>query len=164
MPGAFCLTILCAGQIINAATGPSGLMVLMSGHTLTNLFNNAFTFLMNLVLNFILIPKYGIAGAAIATSFSIVFVNIIRIIEVYYLIRIQPYGWSFFKPIFAGCIALGIAIFVYKNILTSKSFLSLTSVFFIYLISYATFLILLRLDENDLSILKKVKIRLRATL
>lgn len=74
------LMILSIGQFFNVSTGCSGILLIMSGNekifsTLTGII-----LILNIILNFILINSYGIIGAAIATSFTMVLENCIRVL------------------------------------------------------------------------------------
>ena len=62
------LLILLVGQVGNAMSGSVGYILQMTGNE--KLFQNILTLalLLNIVLNFLLIPKYGIIGVAIASS------------------------------------------------------------------------------------------------
>jgi O-antigen/teichoic acid export membrane protein len=76
------LIILAIGQFINAVSGSVGFLLNMTGKQ--HIFRNIFLIatLINLILNFILIPKYGIVGAAIATMTSVVAWNIVSVIYI----------------------------------------------------------------------------------
>ncbi|MBE7189593.1 flippase, partial [Jatrophihabitans endophyticus] len=63
--------ILCAGQFVNAATGPSGAVLNMSGRNRLNMIDNIVALALNIGLNLWLIPVDGIRGAAIAWSVSL---------------------------------------------------------------------------------------------
>lgn len=69
--GATALMILAAGQFVNAATGPVGYLLVMTGHETSLRNNDLLAAILNVVLNLWLIPAYGINGAAIATSVSL---------------------------------------------------------------------------------------------
>ena len=73
--GASVLVILAAGQMVNAATGPMGVLLVMSGRESDVFRATAVAAVTNTVLNLILIPSLGIEGAAIATAISLVVVN-----------------------------------------------------------------------------------------
>ncbi len=51
------------------------------------------------VLNYLLIPKCGIIGAAIATSFGLLAYNLCRLIFVYFAYEIHPFNWKQIKVI-----------------------------------------------------------------
>ncbi len=76
MVGSYALVFLTIGQFVNASSGSVGIFLNMTGrqHIFRNIILTA-TF-MNVALNYILIPKYGINGAAIATMVSMSFWNI----------------------------------------------------------------------------------------
>jgi len=70
--GAFsALIILCLGKIVSGFFGSVGNILLMSGREWIALSGLAVSTVVNVVLNWILIPLYGIEGAAIATGASI---------------------------------------------------------------------------------------------
>lgn len=63
--GAF--RILIAAQAVNALTGMTGLVMSMTGHQAVSAIVISIAAAVNVVLNAVLIPRYGIEGAAIAT-------------------------------------------------------------------------------------------------
>ena len=64
------LVILSCGQLVNIATGAADSVLTMSGHPKRWLTITASAVAANLGLNLILIPRTGIAGAAMATSLT----------------------------------------------------------------------------------------------
>lgn len=77
--GAAAMNILIGGQIFNALTGPVGLVLNMSGHQNLTAIATGVSALLNVILNAILIPQWGIVGAATATTCSIITINIIKV-------------------------------------------------------------------------------------
>ncbi len=71
------LAILVLAQLINAITGPVGYLVDLTGHQDQSARVRCCTALLNIVLNYILIPKFGIMGAAIATATAISLDNLV---------------------------------------------------------------------------------------
>ena len=55
--------------------------------------------------NIILIPKYGMEGAAMATALALFIHNIIKTIVVYFTYDFQPFNFNFIKIIFIGIIS-----------------------------------------------------------
>ncbi len=76
------LTILVLGQLVNAATGPVGYMLDLTDHQDQSARVRCCTAVINLVLNYILIPKFGIVGAAIATAIAVSLDNLV----IYFLV------------------------------------------------------------------------------
>ena len=77
------LYVLLVGQIINAFSGSVGVIMQMTGRE--RLFQNILivALIINIGMNFLLIPTYGIIGAAIASSASIVFWNLTSVAFIY---------------------------------------------------------------------------------
>jgi O-antigen/teichoic acid export membrane protein len=70
------LAILAVGQLVNAAFGSVGFLLNMTGHEAVNariLWQSA---LLNILLNVVLIPIFGMNGAAVATAMSLAFWNV----------------------------------------------------------------------------------------
>lgn len=74
--GRYALIFLTMGQFVNASSGSVGIFLNMTGkqRIFRNIILTATS--INIALNYILIPKYGINGAAIATMISMSFWNI----------------------------------------------------------------------------------------
>ncbi|PSJ23335.1 flippase [Halomonas sp. ND22Bw] len=75
--GYLALGILGVGQLINASMGSVGILLNMTGHERDTLQGVALAAAVNVVLNIILIPNFGMAGSAIATAVSISIWNIL---------------------------------------------------------------------------------------
>lgn len=83
------LAILCVGQLVNAATGSVAYLLNMTGHerhTARVVFCAA---VFNVALNVVLVPLFGIIGAAVATTISVCIVNMYLYWVVYRLIKID---------------------------------------------------------------------------
>lgn len=77
------LTILSFGQIVNASMGSVGLLLVMTGHERSAAIGTGISAVLNVILNALLIPAWGIAGASIATASSMIVSNILLAIWVY---------------------------------------------------------------------------------
>lgn len=71
------LVILLAGQAVNAATGMVGGVLSMTGHHRIFVLFNLVAFLVQLTLSWLLIPSFGMTGAAIATSTALIALNLL---------------------------------------------------------------------------------------
>ena len=85
------LFILLVGQSINALCGSVGVYMNMTGkqNMLQKILLTAF--IINFLLNWFLIPVYGINGAAFATSFSMIFWNLIAVVYIYKKDKIKTF-------------------------------------------------------------------------
>jgi O-antigen/teichoic acid export membrane protein len=63
-----------------------------------------------IALNLILIPPLGLVGAAIASFGSIATVNLLRVAEVGWLVKVGPYDASWAKPLLAGAAAAAVGL------------------------------------------------------
>ncbi len=70
------MIILVFGQIINALTGSVGYLMTMTGHQRQAAIILSIGALLNIILNYILIPRFGLYGAAIATAVTTALWNI----------------------------------------------------------------------------------------
>jgi O-antigen/teichoic acid export membrane protein len=73
--GATALVILALGQLFNAAAGPSGNVLIMTGHERAAVRGVAVGLLANVVLAIVLVPRFGVTGGAIAYASSLVLWN-----------------------------------------------------------------------------------------
>lgn len=74
--------ILSLTMLLATACGPVDSVLLMAGHSWLSLINSTVTLAVNVGLNLVLIPLYGIGGAAIAWSIAIVVRNLLPLIQV----------------------------------------------------------------------------------
>jgi len=104
--GSSVLVLFTVAQFTNGAVGPSGFLLMMTDHQYVNLANQWTLGLSNLILNYLFILQFGLIGVAVATAGSLAAINIVRVIEVWYLEDMTPYSSSFLKPIAAGVISV----------------------------------------------------------
>lgn len=103
------LQMLTLSHLASVMVGPVAVLLTMTRYARLNLLDLFLTLILSLILDFLLIPRYGAFGAAIAGTVSITFVNVLRLVQVYQNLGIHPYNWSTFKPILAG----GMAVIVF---------------------------------------------------
>ncbi len=103
--GTTVLVLFVIGQLLNAATGPSGYVLMMTEHQYVVMANEWVFGILNIVLNLFFIQAFGILGAAAATAGVLALRNIVKVAEVWYFEQLFPYHRSFLKPIGAGVLA-----------------------------------------------------------
>lgn len=79
LAGQTALFILMAGQLVNAFTGATAQLLIMTGYDRDTAVGVSISAGVNVVLNAVLIPLYGLNGAAIATAISTVLWNVILV-------------------------------------------------------------------------------------
>ena len=91
--GATVTVILAFGKLTDVATGPCGTMLNQAGLNKLSLLDNVVALAINIGLNFLLIPEYGIRGAAVAWTISLVLVNAARALQVRrYIVPVWPFS------------------------------------------------------------------------
>ena len=100
--GAAPLVLLALGQLVLNAAGPLTAVINLSGHPRVTLFNNALVFGANLVLCVILVPRYGMTGAAASTLIALCSVTLLQIGQVARLFRIHPFRDDQLRAVAAG--------------------------------------------------------------
>ncbi len=73
--GASVLYVLLIGQLFNALAGPSGMVLNMMGSENWVIRGVAVSTIVNILLNYFLIPRFGLEGAAFATTISLLLWN-----------------------------------------------------------------------------------------
>lgn len=86
---AFFPWLLCAGPMMSCFFGLCGNALLMYGHSRVLLLNAMAAGLINLILNALFIPIWGLFGAALATAISNVTISVLQIVE---LKRLESIG------------------------------------------------------------------------
>lgn len=99
------LVALAAGNLISALVGPVGYLLLMTGHQKYSFFNSLSVVILTVVVGLILAPHYGAMGVAISTGLAVGVINCVKVIEVYFLLKVHPYRRDTLKPISAGVIS-----------------------------------------------------------
>lgn len=69
------LIILAIGQFVNVITGSVGYLLMMCGQQKVMRNNSTIAAILTVIISCIIIPQYGISGAAFTTTFSMVWVN-----------------------------------------------------------------------------------------
>jgi O-antigen/teichoic acid export membrane protein len=150
----FALIILSFGQLVVATSGPVGSLLNMSGYERLQFINVCVITILNIFLNYILIQRIGLLGAAIASATSFALLNIGQIIELKALLGIQPFDTSYWK----GIVALSIVTLVVFGI--KSTFPSGPLLLPLYgglsLIIFATLIYLLGIEESDKILLDSI--------
>jgi O-antigen/teichoic acid export membrane protein len=92
--GGTALTILCGGQIVNAGTGSVGLILTMTGHGRETATGIGIAALLNIILNAVFIPFWGVEGASAATAISLVTWNVILAVLVHRRLGLHSGAWG----------------------------------------------------------------------
>jgi len=155
--GSAALAVLSLGWIVHSGTGSTGVMLSMTGRPMINLLNMSGFFVLNIILNLILIPKYGILGAASATAFSLTAGNAASVVITRAFFKVLPFRKDFLKPVGACLAALGL-FFLVRNVVFPTA--GLPGAVFGGLAFIASYFVVLRLSgihPEDQAVLERLR-------
>lgn len=162
--GCIPLVVLSFCYLANGAAGSVGLILTMSGKQDIMMYNTFGVCILNIILNYILIPRYGMIGASVATGISIIILNIIMLVEVYLLMKMHPYNWKFLKPAIFGMISFGIILFMKNILLNFNWFLQLLVYISLFIVIFVCLMVKWGIDGEDKFIINVFKMRFLKTL
>jgi O-antigen/teichoic acid export membrane protein len=158
--GAVPLAILAAANLVNAATGMSGVVLDMTGHTGLKVVNVTIAVAAGIALNVALVPALGLIGAALALLTVTTLANILPLTEVMLMIRVSPYSAAFLKPIMAGGLALvvglGTRLLLGGDGEVATAMIGIAVLF----ATYVAMLLILGIDEDDRLVWRTARRRL----
>lgn len=102
------LVILSIGAMVGVASGPVDVLLVMAGRSGLSFMNSALALGSNVVLNLVLIPKWGIEGAAIAWVISLLISNLLPLVQVRSLLGFLPFGDGWFVGALASLATFGV--------------------------------------------------------
>ena len=105
--GSTALTILALAMLVNLGTGNVTVVLLMGGKSSWNLLNTAVAVTTNVSLNVLLIPRYGMEGAAVAWAATIVVENVMAVVEVRRFLGMRPFGPGYGPVATAALVCVG---------------------------------------------------------
>ena len=152
------LRVLSGGYMFHVLMGPIGQNLVIFGRPRLLLVNNTAGLLLNIGLNLLLIPQYGINGAAAATSVTFVFLNILALLQVYRISGMHPFSHNYVKLLGSslGLIGLVTALFRYITV----SYWILPVVFVVCVVSYILVVLVTKsFDREDIVLLKTLERR-----
>jgi O-antigen/teichoic acid export membrane protein len=103
------ILVIALGYLIDLATGVNGVIIGTSKHYR---YDTIFMFLLIVVTvatNVVLVPLYGLLGAAFASCLTFLLYNLARYVFILYKFDMQPYDRSFLKIIGIGILGVAVA-------------------------------------------------------
>lgn len=143
--------VLAAGKLVDAATGPCGMILTMSGRPLLNAADLLVGLALNVVLNVMLIPRHGILGSAVAWAVSLAVINLARVIQVRMIFGLLPFDAGTGKGVIAATAAVTAALAA-RGWLASPEAAVVGAL--AVAVVYVAMLLLLGFTEEDRSVLR----------
>jgi O-antigen/teichoic acid export membrane protein len=158
--GAIPLMILSAGQLFAVIAGTSHAMLIMTGRQKTVVVIFSATLLLDLALNFVLVPRFGIVGAASAAAVSAAVLNLSTATAVKKYASISLFDMRYAKSLGAAAVACCVLYVLRPLEIGTPAF----RLFIVAVLSIAAFtgsLIALGLDAEDWEVLDMIRARFR---
>jgi len=104
------LVVISAAQLFNSSVGPAARLLAMTGHQNAVMVSTVGSALAAVALNLLLVPAYGVAGAAAATAAALVLANGSSLLFVRRRLGFWPYGRRYARPLLAGLVAAAVTL------------------------------------------------------
>ncbi len=154
---AMALRILAMGIIFNNLLGPNAETLIAKGHPRFILWSTLSTAALNIILNMLLIPRLGMAGAAIGSAVSLTVINIVRSFWLYRLTRIHPFSRNLLKPL-AISIIMALLILLISGIFLDVTYWMIPIAFVVFCIIYLLAMLFSRsFDKEDIALLQIIE-------
>ena len=143
------LVIVAGAQMFGASVGSTGRLLAMTDRQRIVMYATVGTVVLNVALNVLLVPRYGIVGSAVATALAMIAVNAVTLMAVKRTLGLWPYTPAYLKPILAGGVAL-VAAYLLRIVLPFPvGFVAVFVVGAVYLAVFAAGLVALGLSPSD---------------
>lgn len=158
------LSILVVGFFVSYLFQPGSIILSTLKRTKLIFLSSLVTASLNVVLNYLLIPPYGIEGAAVATSLSVLSGGLSIGVFAYRLLGFQPFKQAHFKSLIAGLVAILLTFSIYEGVsaFIGKTIHILIGAFLVFVGLYFLMLLVLRcFDRNDIMIIEAIERKMK---
>jgi len=156
--GGMLLPVLGIGQIINSGTGPVGALLVMTGHQNELSILSGITFLANVGLAFLLVPRFGVLGAAVGTAVSVGILCLVSVILAGRILKLWPYDWRYLKGLVAAG-AAAMVLLLFRQLPISSPYFVLLGAIVISVVVFVAVLVSQGLDGEDREFLHMILAR-----
>lgn len=158
--GSMCLIILAFAHLFNISVGSTGYLLMMTNHQKWMVFNSIVFVILAVTLTIVLVPHYGMIGAAYANCAAVIFANLVTLIEVYFLLRLQPFNTRYFKILCSGAITAAVT-YIVKLYIPDNGHLIFSFLQAVFVVAiFFVFLILFGLEEDERKFLLAIREKL----
>ncbi len=113
--GKWVVIIIGFGKLMDMLFGPSSEIIVLSKYYRFNIILIVMLAAIVIISNNILIPRYGIEGAAWGSAFALITFNVIKFIFIYVKFGIQPFEWGTVKVLGIALITLLVNSILFKS-------------------------------------------------
>lgn len=152
------MVLLGIGCLVNSLSGGAGMTLMMSGRQDIQLYGALGCVALNVILNLLLIPKFGAIGAAVATSASMCAVNIAKLVFLWKLLDLHPFS-SRTLGILAAGLGLWCALWTMKGLIESLGSWAFLARILIGVGGFVVFLLFWGLDKQDVILWNELRLK-----
>jgi O-antigen/teichoic acid export membrane protein len=153
--GATALIILTAAVIINSFLGISELFILID-RPYINLINTIGSIGAAIILNYALVPEFGMLGACMAFLATYLLMNAARIIEVRLLYRLHPFTRYHARALLAAVPSFAAALFIREAIPLTHGVTGEFAAYLVFFLLYVVSLVLMGMAKEEETFLAKI--------
>ena len=110
--GYFVVMTIGLAKLVDMATSINSQIINYSKYFRFNVLAILLMAVINIILNLVLIPRFQVIGAAMATFFSLTLFNVIKLIFIYTKFKIQPFSTQTLWVFGIGLLSFGVAYFI----------------------------------------------------
>lgn len=162
--GFLVLMILAVGYFVVYFTLTSNNVLIVIKKTKLLFFNSIIVFVCNVALNILLIPYYGLVGAAIASTSSFIAVSILILLETYFIAKVQPFKFDYVKIIFCTALSVVLSAWLVKQLYLKESYTLIIGGIMLLLVYFFSLLILRTFKKEDIMILEVIQSKTKVNL
>lgn len=154
--GAAVLSIVALGYLFEFGTSATQVIINMTGKSWLSLMNQLIYFAFVFLIGVLLIPKFGITGAALAIAAGIIVINLLRLYQSWRILGFGPYSAYLAKPV-AAVLLTGLPLFfLVPGSMTSGLVFTLAG----FMACYAVLMVIFKIDATDLQLLAAARGRI----
>ena len=152
------LRILAIGYLVFSIGGVATGIINLFEKTKYHIFNASLSLVIGIVLNYLLIPVFGIDGAAVATMITFIFYTVLLVFEARMISGCSPFDSAMLKSLVSGLLSTLVMYSLTKMLFANLNVWILIPVFVIFTMLYSIFLLIFKgLGEEDIMILKAIE-------
>lgn len=154
------LVLLEVGQLVNVGTGSVAPLLVMTGHQNRWVLLSGSFLVLDLAANWLLVPRFGMMGAALSTSLTLSGLYLCGIVLLKRTLGITPYDRRYLKGIVAAAVG-ALALFLLKGAAWRPEWLAVLLQGLLVAGTFGSVLLLLGLDAEDRLFLQLLRNQLR---
>ncbi len=152
------MVVLAVGSLVNSLSGGAGMTLLMSGRQDVQLYGSMACVTLNVILNMLLIPKFGAIGAAVATSTSMCAVNIAKLLFLWKFFNLHPFSPRTLRILAAG-FGLLILVWIMKSLFEPMGSWAFLARILMVVGGFVVLLVLWGLDKEDVILWNELRLK-----